>query len=123
MGALPTYLQETWPTERQLTRYKLEQPLRATISGGKVVAGATVDVSEGGLGASGINGLSVGQEVELEFCLPQRDDALVVKAVVRHADHERCGFEFLTITPEHRRAILAYGESHTAKKRPSVMRH
>jgi c-di-GMP-binding flagellar brake protein YcgR len=123
MGALPTYLQESWPTERQLARYKLQQPMRLTMSRGKVVAGSTVDVSEGGLGARAINGLIVGQEVELEFCLPQSDQSFSVRAIVRHAGDVRCGFEFLTITPEQRTTILRYGESLSIPKRPSVIRH
>lgn len=123
MGALPSYLQETWPTERQLPRYKLERALRLTVSEGKVVEGSTLDVSEGGLGAKAIGGLSVGQEVELEFCLPQRDDAFAVRAIVRHAGVMRCGFEFLTITPEQRMAVLRYGQSLATKKRPTFSRH
>lgn len=123
MGALPTYLQESWPTERQLTRYKSEQPLRLTMPGGNVVEGSALDVSEGGLGATGIGGLAVGQEVELEFCLPQSDQSFSVRAIVRHAGDVCCGFEFLTITPEQRTAILRYGESLSQTKRPSVVRH
>lgn len=123
MGALPTYLQESWPTERQLKRYKLEQPLRLTTSSGDIVEGRTADVSEGGLGATAVNGLAVGQEVQLEFCLPQSDQSFSVRAVVRHAGQSRCGFEFLTITPEQRSAMLRYGESSSEKKRPSITRH
>ncbi|HET8667744.1 MAG TPA: PilZ domain-containing protein, partial [Terriglobales bacterium] len=63
-----------------------------------------------------------GQEVGLEFQLPGRDVPLQFKAVVRHFQGGHCGLEFLTITPEHRDAILAYGDSLDKKKRPKIIR-
>jgi c-di-GMP-binding flagellar brake protein YcgR len=121
MGALPEYLQQLWPVERQLTRYQLSVPLRLVTRG--VVAETTcLDVSEGGLAARSRNRLEVGQEAVLEFQLPEHDALLSFKAVVRHCDADRCGFEFLTITPEQRQLILNYGRTLSLKKRPKLLR-
>ncbi|HYG99836.1 MAG TPA: PilZ domain-containing protein [Terriglobales bacterium] len=123
MGALPSYLHGAWPTERQLNRFKLEKPLVLTLSGETTVETTSLDVSEGGLGAKAVPGLQVGQELQLVFGLPEQDQPFTVKAVVRHASAVRCGFEFLTITPEQRAAVLRYGETLMSKKRPTVFRH
>ncbi len=121
MGALPEYLQQSWPTERQLTRYRLSVPVRIVTSQGSEVNTTCLDVSEGGLGAKATAVLAVGQEAAIEFQLPDHDPLLRFKAIVRHWDPDRCGFEFLTNTPEQRRMILEYGLNSTMKKRPRLM--
>jgi c-di-GMP-binding flagellar brake protein YcgR len=122
MSALPSYLQQAWPIERQLERFKLEQPLKLSISGGEIADGKCEDVSIGGMGARVDAPLQLGQEVGLEFQLPTQEKVLNLRGVVRHLEAGRCGFEFLTITPEQLDSILAYGRSLTEKKRPMLRR-
>ena len=90
--------------------------------GVEVARGSCFDISIGGLGASVAGPIQLGQEVRLEFTLPPQEESLLLKAMVRHFEAGRCGFEFLTITPEDRDAILAYGDSLTKKKRPRFPR-
>ncbi len=123
MGALPEYLQQSWPTERQLTRFRLSVPVRIAVSIGMETQATSFDVSEGGLGTSAADLLKVGDEVFLELQLPGHDQLLRFKAIARHSDAERLGFEFLTITPEQRLAIINYGHSLASiKKRPKLLR-
>jgi hypothetical protein len=122
MGALPDYLEQAWPTERQLERFKLVQPLKVFVIGVEVGQGTCFDVSIGGLGASVAAPLQLGQEVSLDFPVPTREARLHLKAVVRHFEAGRAGFEFLTITPQDRDSILSYGSSLTEKKRPKLIR-
>lgn len=122
MGALPDYLQQSWPIERQLMRYRLSVPLRIRTPAGAEIEGTCFDISEGGLGAKSLAKLEMGQETALELQLPEYETVLRFKAIVRHCAPDRCGFEFLTNTPEQRQMILAYGEGLSTKKRPRLMR-
>lgn len=122
MGALPDYLQQSWPTERQLTRYALSVPVRIVSSAGMEFETTCLDISEGGLGAKSHTRLEMGQEIALELQLPGHDTLLRFRAVVRYKGADRCGVEFVTNTPEQRQLILAYGQSLSLRKKPRLTR-
>jgi c-di-GMP-binding flagellar brake protein YcgR len=121
MSALPEYLQQSWPVERQLPRYRANSPLRVLIPGGVSVEGTCVDVSEGGLGALTQTKIEEGRDVVLELHLPESEAPLIFKAIVRHSGSDRSGFEFQTITPEQRQLIRTYGLRISMKKRPRLV--
>lgn len=118
MGALPAYLHQSWPVERQLPRFRTKSRLRIFVQGGVTFETTCIDVSEGGVGALTQAKVEEGQEVVLELYLFEGDTPLIFKAIVRHSDAERSGFEFQTITPEQTQFIRAYGVSVSMKKRP-----
>jgi c-di-GMP-binding flagellar brake protein YcgR len=119
MSALPNYLQQMWPTERQMTRYKLVVPLRI-VKGDRAAEGECLDISEGGLGARTKAKLTPGEEIVLEVQFPEQHQALAFKAFVRHWEDGRCGFEFVTITPEQRELIRGYGQAASLKTFPRL---
>ena len=108
MAQIPEYLKQPWPTTRQFKRRPLQTRLGVTAADGNRYRGWCQDVSEGGLGATVAAPLKLGDEVSLEFELAAGPEAVTVRALVRFTDGFRHGFEFLTLTPAQRAAILAY---------------
>lgn len=107
MPESPQYVVQNWPTTRQFMRHDLEA--RLTINApDKVIRGWCADIGEGGLAGVSSARLNLGDEVALEFQLPGTGETVQVRAVVRYAAGFRYGFEFLTLTPVQRTAILEY---------------
>ena len=108
MAQIPEYLKQPWPTTRQFERRPLETRLVLMTADKSRYRGWCQDVSEGGLGATVAVELKLGDEVSLEFDISTSTEPVSVRALVRYTDAFRHGFEFLTLTPTHRAAILAY---------------
>jgi hypothetical protein len=75
--------------------------LRHLMHGGvRASRGISLDISESGIGALVEGGLSVGDAVEIDLQLPDRQLSAV--AIVRHTSSIRSGFEFFGLTADER---------------------
>ncbi len=69
--------------------------------------GTVVDISTGGLGLTGPALLSPGTEVELRFgVMPKKGHLLAMRAVVRYANGDRMGLEFVNFGAGDHRKML-----------------
>lgn len=67
--------------------------------------GISLDLSESGIGALVEGGLQVGDAVEIDLQLPDRQLSAV--AIVRHTSTIRSGFEFFGLTADERSHLAA----------------
>jgi TonB family protein len=84
------------------------------------IPGRSLDVGEGGVAAVLAGELQTGESVAVEFQLPNAGHALQTKAVVRHHNQLRCGFEFLGLSRDQRSMIRQWAGS--AEPLPSQLR-
>ena len=81
--------------------------LRHLMHGGvRASRGISLDISEGGIGALVEGGLRVGDAVEIEVQLPDRQ--LSALAIVRHTSSIRSGFEFFGLTAQERAHLASF---------------
>jgi c-di-GMP-binding flagellar brake protein YcgR len=99
------YSVQSWPVSRQFDRAQLVVPVSLDAAGQRLRAWS-VNVSEGGIALTVPAALPQGQEISATFEVAER--AVSIKAVVRHGNGFRYGFEFLAISPEDQRAIRQY---------------
>jgi hypothetical protein len=93
---------------RRIPRYSVAIPVDITVlrSGAPAsIPGRSLDLGEGGVAAVLAAELQLGEWVALEFHLPNATQALQAKAVVRHHNQLRCGFEFLELSGDQRSMI------------------
>lgn len=87
-------------------------PLRTAVScqaGGKQLKVGSLNISEAGMLLEHPGGVAVGQEVELQFMLPQARRPLRPRArVVRYGAPNHMGVQFVALAPEERAAIQSY---------------
>jgi len=87
-------------------------PLRTPVScqaGGKQVKCGSLNISEAGMLLEHPGGVAVGQEVELQFMLPQARQPLRLRARVVHWEApDYMGVQFVDLAPEERAAIQGY---------------
>lgn len=87
-------------------------PLRAAVTcraGGKQLKCGSLDISEAGMLLEHPGGVTVGQEVELQFMLPQARQPLRPRArVVRYEAPNHMGVQFVALASEERAAIQSY---------------
>jgi two-component system alkaline phosphatase synthesis response regulator PhoP len=100
--------QAGWPKPRSLRRFRVEVPVmlkidRAGMS--ETIRGQSVNLSEGGTGASFDRALRVGEVVSLNLHLSPGHVYLKVPAQVRHSSGRVHGFEFLQTTPAQRQLV------------------
>jgi len=70
---------------------------------------ASLNIGEGGMLLEQSGGLEVGQELEIRFSIPQRQEMLNPRArVVRKEATTRIALQFIDLSPEDRRAIQDY---------------
>jgi TonB family protein len=69
------------------------------------IPGRSLDIGEGGVAAVLAAELQTGEWVAVELRLPNIGHALQTKAVVRHHNQLRCGFEFLGLSRDQRYMI------------------
>jgi protein TonB len=72
------------------------------------IPGRSLDIGEGGVAAVLAAELQPGEWVAVELQLPNAGRALQTKAVVRHHDQLRCGFEFLGLSVDQRLMIRSW---------------
>jgi TonB family protein len=93
---------------RRIPRYSVAIPVDITVlrSGAPAsIPGRSLDLGEGGVAAVLAAELQLGEWVAVEFRLPNAGQSLQTKAVVRHHNHLRCGFEFLGLSGDQRSMI------------------
>jgi TonB family protein len=93
---------------RRIPRYSVAIPIDITVlrSGAPAsIPGRSLDLGEGGVAAVLAAELQLGEWVAVEFQLPNAGQALQTKAVVRHHNQLRCGFEFLGLSGDQRSMI------------------
>ena len=93
---------------RRIPRYSVAIPVDITVlrSGAPAsIPGRSLDLGEGGVAAVLAAELQLGEWVAVEFKLPNAGQALQTKAVVRHHNQLRCGFEFLGLSGDQRSMI------------------
>ncbi len=97
--------EQRWKIARGFPRFLLTVKVRlVTAEGGEEIAGRMVDIGLGGFCAVLESELNE-KKVTAEFRVPLAKDPLMLKAIVRHNQGLRYGFQFLTITPEERDVI------------------
>lgn len=93
---------------RRIPRYPVAVPVDITVlrSGAPAsIPGRSLDLGEGGVAAVLAAELQLGEWVGVEFQLPNAVHALQTKAVVRHHNQLRCGFEFQGLSQDQRTMI------------------
>ncbi len=93
---------------RRIPRYAVAIPVDITVlrSGAPAsIPGRSLDLGEGGVAAMLAAELQLGEWVGVEFLLPNAGQTLQAKAVVRHHNQLRCGFEFLGLSGDQRSMI------------------
>ena len=93
---------------RRIPRYPVAVPVDVTVlrSGApNSIPGRSLDIGEGGVAAVLAAELQTGEWVAVEFQLPNAGHPLQTKAVVRHYNQLRCGFEFLGLSRDQRYMI------------------
>ena len=97
---------------RRIPRYPVAIPVDITVlrSGNVRPAfpGRSLDLGEGGVAAVLAAELQLGEWVGVQFQLPNAAQALQTKAVVRHHNQLRCGFEFQGLSPDQRSMIRSW---------------
>ncbi len=94
-----------WKIARGFPRFALTVKVTITQQDNlQRIAGKTVDIGLGGFCAAFPEPLSE-KKVLAEFRVPLSRESLTLKAVLRHNEGDRYGFQFLNITPEEREAI------------------
>ena len=90
---------------RRIPRYPVAVPVDVTVlrsGAASSIPGRSLDVGEGGVAAVLAAELQTGEWVAVEFQLPNVGHSLQTKAVVRHHNQLRCGFEFLGLSRDQR---------------------
>ena len=93
---------------RRIPRYPVAVPVDVTVLRSGLpssIPGRSLDIGEGGVAAVLAAELQTGEWVAVEFQLPTVGYSLQTKAVVRHYNHMRCGFEFLGLSRDQRYMI------------------
>jgi hypothetical protein len=94
-----------WKIARGFPRFALTVKVRLTTAdAGQRIIGRMVDVGLGGFCAELDTPLPE-KKVSAEFRVPLANTPLVLRAIVRHNEGSRYGFQFLGITPEQREMI------------------
>jgi hypothetical protein len=93
--------------QRQFPRFVAEFKVETAKLGQKPLRGHACDVSEGGLGATIVGEMSVGDQVLVEFSGAPLLRPVKTSAIVRNRTGFRYGFEFLALSREQRTMITA----------------
>jgi c-di-GMP-binding flagellar brake protein YcgR len=93
-------------SERRHPRFFLSAPVmarRPLNSGSPIARGITLEISLGGLSAVLCGPPPVGERVSVQVKLPNL--LFETPAIVRHSTSARTGFQFVSLSPEHRLRI------------------
>ena len=99
---------------RRIPRYPVAIPVDVTVLRSGLpssIPGRSLDIGEGGVAAVLAAELQTGEWVAVELQLPNIGYALQTKAVVRHYNQLRCGFEFLGLSRDQRYMIRYWAGS------------
>jgi TonB family protein len=107
---------------RRGSRLTLQVPLDVTVLRWGIpdtVPGRSLNLSPNGIAAILAGELSPGEKVGVEIRLPQSENPLRTRALVRHHDKLRCGFEFVGLSDEQRKTICSWTEKAESSGRVS----
>ena len=107
---------------RRIPRYPVAIPVDITVlraGAPAIIPGRSLDIGEGGVDAVLAAELQPGEWVAVELQVPNAGHALQTKAVVRHHNQLRCGFEFLGLSGDQRSMIRSWAG--TAQPLPSTL--
>jgi TonB family protein len=96
---------------RRIPRYPVAIPVDITVLRSGTTAsipGRSLDLGEGGVAAVLAAELQLGEWVGVQFQLPNAAQTLQTKAVVRHHNQLRCGFEFQGLSSDQRSMIRSW---------------
>jgi TonB family protein len=99
---------------RRGLRYQVQAPLDVTVLRSGIpdtVPGRSVNLGAGGVAAVLASELLPGEAVGIEIRLPQAEDALRARALVRHHDKLRCGMEFVGLSARQQAALREWTEA------------
>jgi TonB family protein len=119
MAASPQRRDPSQASRRRASRYSVKAPLDVTMLRSGIpdtVPGRSVNVGEGGLAAMVAGELVPGESVAAEIRLPQSENPLRTRALVRHQDKLRYGMEFVGLSAQQQTAIRKWSE--TSKAQP-----
>ncbi len=106
---------------RRIPRYPVAIPVDVTVLRSGLpnsIPGRSLDIGEGGVAAVLAAELQTGEWVAVQFHLPNAGQALQTKAVVRHYNQLRCGFEFLGLSRDQRYMIRHWAGTSQAEQSP-----
>ncbi|HEX3354601.1 MAG TPA: energy transducer TonB [Terriglobales bacterium] len=106
---------------RRIPRYPVAVPVDVTVLRAGLpssIPGRSLDIGEGGVAAMLAAELQTGEWVAVEFQLPNAVHPLQTKAVVRHHNQLRCGFEFLGLSRDQRYMIRHWAGSAQPEQSP-----
>jgi hypothetical protein len=86
----------------------------------QAIPGRSVDLGEGGIGVVLAGSLSTGDNVGVEFILPELGLGLQTIARVRYHDHLRSGFEFMALSLEQQAMIRRWTRKALATTPPAA---
>jgi len=101
-------------SRRRGLRHALQVPLDVTVLRWGIpdtVPGRSLNLSPNGVAAILAGELSPGEKVGVEIRLPESENPLRTRALVRHHDKLRCGFEFIGLSEEQRTALSTWAEN------------
>src|SRR5215467_9764862 len=91
------------PPRRSFHRFPINVPLDVIVLRSGIpdsLPGRCVDLSEDGVGAVVAGELCIGQQIGIEFRLPNVGVPVRARVVVRYHDQLRCGLQFLGLSSE-----------------------
>jgi hypothetical protein len=103
--------QRTW--QRRYARHRVDLPVKARVlraEGYVEVLGRCSDVGRGGMGIVLTAKVAAGEVLSLEFHLPGRTEASLVRAIVRYRKGFIHGVEFLGLSAEQQEMIDGFCE-------------
>lgn len=95
-------------SRRRVPRFDMQTPVDVTVlrSGASdTLPGRSMNVCERGIAAVLAGELAPGEMVTLDVSLTPDSEPVRTTAAVRYHDKLRCGFEFISLSPDHRSAI------------------
>jgi len=96
------------PSRRRVPRFDLQAPVDVTVvrSGmPSTVPGRSANLGEHGIAAVIAGALIPGETVDVEIKLSPTTEPLQLHAIVRYQEQQRCGLEFVAMTPAQRAVI------------------
>ena len=124
MSELENLLQHAWPVSRVSERRTFDIPLQLQCPIGSV-QGWCNDLSVGGLGFTAPAEFRPGDQVQVEFCLPNNPERVQTSVMIRWSDGFRHGGEFLKPTAELLREVNLIVSAPLKKqsKAPALKKH
>ncbi len=110
-------------SRRRVPRFQVQAPLDVTVLRSGIpdtVPGRSVNLCERGIAAVLAGELVPGESVGIEVQLPQAQDSLRTRAMVKYQDKLRCGLEFVGLSAEQRAAIRDWAKEAKPEAEVSV---